>query len=168
MMPERPFSLTTHGTGGTFSLSRWRGELFLNTFGALPLEPLLALLQGLELVRVDDWRWRLASEADARRVMNRLIEGWPDVARLEVSLAREGLPGACHFRFELQAPDEVNVAPELEYHRDEQRAVVPRAEVWLQQVLEASVKAKPVWTAEWRVTRAEMMVLLAGPMDPFV
>lgn len=167
MTPERPVSLTTHGSGLSLSLSRWKGELFLNTFGAVPLEPLLALLHGLELVRVEDWRWRLSDEADARRVMQRVLEGWPDVARLEVSLAREGLPGVCSFRFDVKGADEVYVAPELEFHRDEQRALVPRAETWLQQVL-CSVDAKPVWTAEWRVTRPQMMTLLAGPMDPFV
>lgn len=167
MKPERPFSLATHGTGATLSLSRWKGDVFLNTFGAQSVEPLLATLHGIELVGVEDWRWRLSGEADARRVMNRLIEAWPDVARLEVALARDALPGVCFFRFELTGPDEVNVAPELEFHRDEQRAIVPRAEAWLQQVLEREVDAKLVWTAEWQVTRAGMLKLLAGPMDPF-
>ncbi|MBM4779296.1 MAG: hypothetical protein GQE15_16435 [Archangiaceae bacterium] len=167
MTSERPFSLTTHGAG-SLSLSRWKGEVLLNTFGALAVEPLLVMLHGLELGRVDDWRWRLAGEADARRVMLRLVEGWPGVARFEVSLGRDALPGVCLFRFDVKGADEVYVAPELEYHRDEQRALVPAAEVWLQQVLEASVAAKPVWTAEWCVTRAEMLTLLAGPMDPFV
>ncbi len=167
MKPERPFSLATHGTGATLSLSRWKGDVFLNTFGAQAVEPLLALLHGIELVGVEDWQWRLSGEADARRVMNRLVDGWPDVARFEVALARDGLPGTCLFRFELTGADEVKVAPELEFHRDEQRALVSRAEAWLQQVLEREVDAKLGWTAEWRVTRAGMMKLVAGPMDPF-
>lgn len=162
MKAERPFSLTPQGASGSLSISRWNGQLLLNTFGALVVEP---LLDGLEPVRVDEWRWRLAGEADARRLMQRLIEAWP-IARLEVCLTREGLPGVCHFCFDVNT-NEVNVTPELEHHRDEQRAVVPRAEAWLQQVLERAVDAKPVWSAEWRITRAEMMTLLAGPMDPF-
>ncbi|MER2564130.1 MAG: hypothetical protein ABTQ32_25595 [Myxococcaceae bacterium] len=163
--PERPFSLTARTN--SVSLSRFGEDVFLNTFGTVSADALLELLQGITLVPVEDWRWRVGSEADARRVMTRLVESWPEVSRLEVSLAREGLPGVCLFWFELKAGDEVSLMPELERHRDEQRARVPQAEVWLEQVLQRAVDAKPVWTSEWRITRAQMNQLLAGPMDPF-
>lgn len=163
--PERPFGLTA--ATNSLSLSRFGAALFLNTFGTVDVDALSQLLQGIALIPDEDWRWRVGSEADARRVMTRLVESWPAVSRLDVSLVREGLPGVCQFWFELKAGDEVSVMPELERHRDEQRARVPQAEVWLEQVLQRAVDAKPVWTAEWHITRTQMNQLLLGPMDPF-
>jgi hypothetical protein len=170
-LPERPCSLVTHAAGRTVSFSRWQGGIFLDTWGGAA-ELRAALMaglraQGLEPVVVEDWRWRLAGEAEARRAMRWSVEQATDLARIELCLVAANLPGVCSFRFDLQRDGEVHVAPELEFHRDEQRARVPRAETWLEAVL-SGFDATPVWTAEWRITRARMLELLAGPMDPFL
>lgn len=172
-LPQQACSLTSR-TSGNLSLSRWQGAVFLNAFG-VPAQGLSTLLAGLgqlgvELVPVEAWRWRLAGEAEARRAFHWLLDHWPDVARLELTLVAPGLPGACVFRFELnrERDDDIHLTPDLEFHRDQQRARVPQTEAWLLELLKAAeYEAKPVWDAEWQVSRAGLTRLLQGPMDPF-
>ena len=171
-LPQQACSLTSRTSGG-LSLSRWQGAVFLNAFG-MPAPGLNTLLAGLgehgvELVQVEDWRWRLAGEAEARRALHWLIDHWPDVTRVELSLVAPDLPGACTFYVDLTAgPDDVHLTPELEFHRDLQRARVPQAEAWLSQLLASpAYDAKLVWDAEWQISRSGLIRLLQGPMDPF-
>lgn len=170
-LPQHACSLTSR-TSGSLSLSRWHGAIFLNAFG-VPAPGLNGLLAGLgehgvELSPVEEWRWRLPGEAEARRAMHWLLKHWPDVARLELTLIAPTLPGECAFRFELNGGDDVHLTPELEFHRDQQRARVPQTEAWLLELLDApEYEAKSVWDAEWQVSRAGMTRLLHGPMDPF-
>lgn len=171
-LPQNACSLVSR-TSGNVSLSRWQGAVFLNAFGvsAPGLKTLLVGLgeHGVVLTPVEDWRWRLAGEAEARRVLHWLLEHWPDVARVELTLVAPGLPGACSFHVDLTGgPDDVHLTPELEFHRDLQRARVPQTEAWLSHLLASpEYDAKLVWDAEWRVSRAGLTRLLQGPMDPF-
>ncbi len=172
-LPENACSLVSL-TSGNLSLSRWQGAVFLNAFGA-PAPGLSTLLAGLgehgvELVPVEDWRWRLGGEAEARRALHWLLEHWPDVARVELTLVAPGLPGACVFRFELnrERDDDIHLTPDLEFHRDLQRVRVPQTEAWLLELLKApEFGARSVWDAEWQISRAGLTRLLQGPMDPF-
>ncbi len=171
-LPQHACSLVSNASG-SLSFSRWQGAVFLNAFG-VPAQGLSTRLAGLgehgvALTPVEEWRWRLAGEAEARRALHWLIDHWPDVARVELTLVAPGLPGACSFRFEVSGGlDGIHLTPELEFHRDQQRARIPQTEAWLLELLKAAeYEAKPVWDAEWHVSRAGMMRLLQGPMDPF-
>ena len=180
-LPPYPCSLHTFSETegfGTLHLSRWQQHVSVSAGGTAKARAaeLTAGLQGAgaraSVTSADEWRFE--TEADARRGFEWMVTQWPLLNQVKVTVANPELPEACEFWFSLGRPttgatEEVRLSPALEYHRDEQRALVPRAEAWLEGVLtNPEYESKPEWTAQWRLTREGMQRLLRGPLDPFV